>query len=183
MAPRLGGLILGAALLAWSAPPSAARAAELVIEDGLAPDQVAEITHIFIDGVDVGGFALTLDHPYDRIIVHLPDRPTDGTGPRVISYVLCGQTTVRADDGTITERPVNDSGEITDPDGRSFFAYTNGYTAYFLLETDDPVPPSRPNAARAPADVRTHLGPRCPAPIASVPQGFTHQNDRPHATL
>jgi hypothetical protein len=53
--------------------------------------------------------------------------------------------------------PVNDSGEITDADGRTYEAYTAGYTAFFLVDVSE---------GRAPARVAIHLGGRCSAAVA-----------------
>ncbi len=152
----MGAAWVGASLagLAASAIGAPARAAGFVVEDGLAPDQVAETTELFIDGSSVGRFSLTASAPTGRIVVDLPDSAARGW----VDYVLCGHTTVRLPDGTVAERVVDDSGAIENPDGREFFAYTNHYMAFFLLEVAAP--------GRVPARVRTHLGPRCPAPVS-----------------
>jgi hypothetical protein len=142
---------MGAALVALGSP---ALAAQWVIEDGLAPDQVSEVTEIFIDGTSVGRFDLTLASPTGRIVVELPDVPATGW----VGYVLCGRTTVRLADGSLAGHVVDDSGAIENPDGRRFFAYTDHYAAFFLLE--------EAAEGRVPARVRTHLGARCPAPVS-----------------
>ena len=143
--------LMGAALVALGFPALAAR---LVIEDGLAADQLAEVTEVFIDGSPVGRFDLNAAAPTGLISVDLPPAPASGW----VDYALCGHTTVRLADGSVGERVVDDSGAIEDPDGRRFFAYTDHYAAFFLLE--------EAADGRVPARVRSHLGPRCPAPVS-----------------
>jgi hypothetical protein len=150
--PRGRGILCFAVLLAFA--PHVAGAVSFTIEDGLSTDQVAEETHVYIDGVYVGVFRLTASSPDEAIQVTVPDAPQ-------YEYVLCGETTLRMPDGSEETRPVNDSGMLSDADGRSYVAYTRAYSSFFLVDV---------SAGRPPALLRTHLGPRCPAPISDVPR-------------
>lgn len=136
-------------VLLWFAS-SVAQAAEFVVLDQLAPDQVTEDLNLLIDGEPAGGFHLAAGHATDLLRVNAP-----GEGPH--DYVLCGETVVRLPDGDQQTMPVNDSGELTDADGRVYAAYTAAYRAFFLRDVTQ---------GRPPAELRIHLGPRCPAAIS-----------------
>ena len=148
--PRGGVLLCLAASLAPALAPAVARAASFVIEDALSDEQVAEETHVFIDGHAVGSFRLTTDHPAATLEVRVPDaEPHD--------YVLCGETRVRLPGGGEETVPINDSGTLSDADGRVYIAFTRGYASFFLVDA---------TAGRPEAELRTHLGPACPAPVS-----------------
>jgi hypothetical protein len=146
------GILCFAALLVLA--PRIAGAASFTIEDGLSTEQVDEETHVYIDGVAVGVFRLTASSPVNMINVTVPDAPE-------YEYVLCGETTLRMPDGSEETKPVNDSGTLTDPNGRSYVAYTRAYSSFFLVDV---------STSRPPAEVRAHLGPRCPAPVSDAPR-------------
>jgi hypothetical protein len=131
--------------------PCLAGAASFSIEDSLSSDQITEETSVFIDGASVGTFKLSAGNPGSVLRVTVPDAPS-------YDYVLCGQTTVRMPDGGEETRPVNDSGTLSDPDGRLYMAFTEGYVTFFLVDV---------SAGKPKAEIKTHLGPRCPAPVAN----------------
>jgi hypothetical protein len=135
---------------------ASAGAASFTVIDALSPDQIEETTAVFVDGESVGRFHLTLAQPADALHVNVPDAPLH-------EYVLCGETTFRTQDQGEQTRSVNDSGALTDPDGRTYTAYTQNYVSFFLLDTTPDLGRARPFAPP-----QIHLGPRCPAPVSEL---------------
>ena len=131
-----------------------AQAATFTVFDALSQDQVEETTTVYIDGELVGSFHLTLERPSETFKVTVNDAPLH-------DYVLCGETVYRQPGGGTETRPVNDSGALTDPDGRTYTAYTQGYVSFFLLDTTPDLAKGRP-----PAPPQIHLGPRCPKAVS-----------------
>ena len=152
---RLGGLIRGvlAALVVAAATRGAIaqKPISFTILDELSPDEVAEDTTIYVNGERLGGFHLTREQPAAQVLAEI-------AAADHYEYVLCGLATTAAADGAREEHRVNDSGTIADPAGRRFSAYTNAYTAFFLVD----VTPDRPRTA-----ITIHAGPRCIGPIAA----------------
>src|SRR5579875_455245 len=142
---------MAAALLALAAIPAFGqeRVAFSVVDE-LSTDEVSEDTTVYMNGERLGTFHLTQDHRAARIDAEIAaaDR---------YEYVLCGTATTGTGDQR-QEHRVNDSGTIADPTGRIFSAYTQGYTAFFLVD----VTPNRPQTA-----ITIHTGPRCIGPVAS----------------
>jgi hypothetical protein len=159
MTPRCRGALCVAVVFAvvWSvfAPVAvlasgAAGAASFTIEDRLAPDQIIEKISVVIDGASVGAFSLTLDHPADTLHVSVPNADS-------YDYVLCGETTIRMPGGGEETHPVNDSGTLSDPDGRMYRAYNLDNVIFYLGDV---------STGRKKAELKVHLGPRCPVPVA-----------------
>ena len=140
-----------ALLLALPAAPAAAD--RFVIQDALSEQQLTERIAVIIDGREVGVFHLDATHPADTLAVTVPDAP-------VHEYLLCGETLLRRAEGGSENRPVNDSGTLADANGRTYLAYTEGFLTFFLVDA---------TPARPPAELRTRLGPRCPAAISQAP--------------
>ncbi len=126
-----------------------------VIADVLAPSEVEETTMVYIDHQLAGSFHLDAGNKAGSFTVAVP------RAERHV-YALCGRAVTRDADGKTTVHPVDDSGEITDADGRTYEAYTAGYTAFFLVDVSE---------RRAPARVAIHLGGRCSAAVAMSGQG------------
>jgi len=150
---RFGGPGAWWALVCCLVVARPAVAATFTVFDALSQDQIEEITSVYVDGELVGSFHLTLERPSDAFKVTVSNAPLH-------DYVMCGETIYRGADGSRESRPVNDSGALTDPDGRVYTAYTQGYVSFFLVDTTpgrEPVPP------------QIHLGPRCPKAVSDVP--------------
>jgi hypothetical protein len=151
---RLPGLLFLAALLLLSclvgAPLARAAGGAFVLVDELSPEQIEEDITVYLDDTQVGHIHLTREHPADMLHITAAEAPMH-------DYVLCGETLVQDKDGTEKRVPVNDSGSLFDPDGRTFAAYTEYYRAFFLRDITADKPAAR---------IDIHLGPRCPAPVS-----------------
>lgn len=134
-------------------PEAAAQGMDhFVVTDALAPEEVQENTAIYIDQHLVGDFRLDAAHPSGQIAVSVPHAAQH-------AYALCGRAITRGPKGEATHQ-VDDSGVITDANGRSYAAYTAGYTVFFLLDT---------TAGRPASVVLMHRGKRCVSAVASAP--------------
>lgn len=145
--------VLAALSLAASGAITGARAQAtdtFVIADVLAPSEVEETTMVYIDHRLAGSFHLDAGTKAQSFTVAVPSAERH-------QYALCGRAVTRGAEGKTTVHPVDDSGEITDTNGRTYEAYTAGYTAFFLVDVSE---------GRAPARVAIHLGGRCSAAVA-----------------
>jgi hypothetical protein len=152
-------LVLAAfGLVASAVMASGARAQAtdtFVIADALAPSEVEETTMVYIDHHLAGSFHLDAGNRAGSFTVAVPQAERH-------LYALCGRAVTRDPDGRTAVHPVNDSGEIFDANGRTYEAYTAGYTAFFLVDVSE---------GRAPARIAIHLGGRCSAAVAMGGQG------------
>lgn len=125
-----------------------------VVTDELAPEEVQENTALYIDQHLVGSFRLDAAHPAGRIEIAVPHAAQH-------TYAMCGRAITRGTKGETTHQ-VDDSGVITDANGRSYAAYTAGYTVFFLLDT---------TTGRPASVVLMHTGKRCVSAVASRAPG------------
>ncbi len=147
--PRLAAAA-GAFLALIAVAEAAGGTVHLTLIDALSNDEVAEDTTIFVNGEQVAHFRLTPDHRAASVDAEI-------AAASHYEYALCGTATVKAANGEQTERRVNDSGTIADPDGRAFSAFTQNYTAFFLVDVTEDKPHT---------SIAMHLGPRCVGPVA-----------------
>lgn len=130
-------LIAAQLAAAWFliAAPSA-RAARFVVLDQKAPEELAEITRLYIDGSLVATVRLDAATTEARIPVSVPDSPGRQGGAH--DYALCGQITFRNQTGGREIHEVSGQGELPDPDGRAFDALgARDFTLFYLADPTD----------------------------------------------
>ena len=120
-------------LLAAASPASAAR---FVVLDQKAPEELAEVTRLYIDGTLVATVTLDATTTEARIPVSVPDNA--GHGGHAHDYALCGQITFRNGIGGREIHEVSGQGELPDPDGRNFDALgARDFTLFYLADPTD----------------------------------------------
>jgi hypothetical protein len=126
-------------LTATFALPASAAAAEAVfrIRDRLAPDEIAEVTTVYVDDQLVRSFRLDGDAHDITVDVTVPD----GAGEH--HYALCGQLLLRRQDGSTRKQTFAVGGMLSDVGGREFEAFaSDDFTRFYLVETTAGRPPS-----------------------------------------
>ncbi|WP_415490581.1 hypothetical protein [Acetobacter sp.] len=144
--PALAATTIMAAMLARPA-----LAGDFSVTDGKADSEVSEVSRIYLDGKLVATFRLD-DQRQERTV-----RIPTAEGQKQHTYTLCGEITVRTEQGKVETHEISSNGTLRDPDGHHFFALgSSGFTDFYLL---DPTAP----------DIATHSPGRsdvCAAPIS-----------------
>ncbi len=121
-----------------------ADAASFTVTDELAPQEVSENTEIYLDGKLIGQIHLDRDLRSRRIAASV----ADGMGQH--AYALCGDITVRRDDGRVETHEVNSQGVISDVDGRDFEALgASDFTFFYLADQAPDRIPTRASRSRS----------------------------------
>ena len=128
-----------AALFACSLafPASAGRAADFVVLDQKASEELSETTRLYVDGSLVATVHLDRTVSEARIPVSVPD----GSKPagKAHDYALCGEIAFRNRDGNREVHQVSGQGVLTDPAGRTFLALgARDFTQFYLADPTDP---------------------------------------------
>ncbi len=116
---------------------SAGRAADFVVLDQKATEELSETTRLYVDGTLVATVHLDQATTEARIPVSVPDgsRPAN----RAHDYALCGEIAFRNRDGNREVHQVSGQGVLTDPDGRTFLALgARDFTQFYLADPTDP---------------------------------------------
>jgi len=111
---------------------TAARAGDFTVQDGMARQEIAENSRLYVDGTLVATFRLSSDMPDKTQRVHVDDmRMTH-------DYALCGEITIRLPDGRTEIHEVNSEGTLHHPDGHHLVALgTANFTEFFLADLND----------------------------------------------
>ena len=147
---------LSAAVLACSLViPVAVRAADFVVLDQKASEELDETTRLYVDGALVATVRLDQATTEMRVPVSVPDgsRPAN----RSHDYALCGEIAFRNRDGNREVHQVSGQGVLVDPAGRTFLALgARDFTEFYLADPTDP------------AAVQTRYGrsPFCQTPVS-----------------
>ena len=142
-----------AAALAGAAP--GARAARFTVLDQKAPEELAEVTRLYIDGSLVATVHLDATTTEVRIPVSVPD--VGGRGGQAHDYALCGQITFRNQAGGREIHEVSGQGQLPDPDGRAFVALgARDFTLFYLADPTD----------RGAVQIEPGHSPFCQAPVS-----------------
>ncbi|WP_206338652.1 hypothetical protein [Formicincola oecophyllae] len=103
------------------------------VMDERAPNELSEVSQLYVAGRLVATFRLSLNHSRERVMVAVP------AGYENVPYSLCGAITVRGDDGKVTTHRITSDGLLHHPDGRDYEAFMDEeFTRYELLDPNDP---------------------------------------------
>ena len=152
--PRCPDLILAVSLACGVAVPAAVRAADFVVLDQKASEELSETTRLYVDGALIATVRLDQATTEARIPVSVPDQ---GRSKPTHDYALCGEIAFRNRDGNREVHQVSGQGVLTDPDGHTFLALgARGFTQFYLADPADP------------AAVQTRYGrsPFCQVPVS-----------------
>jgi len=109
-----------------------ARAADFTVQDGMARQEIAEISRLYVDGTLVATFKLSPDTPDMTQKIHVDDARLNH------DYALCGEITIRMPDGHTEIHEVNSGGLLHHPDGHRLLALgTQNFTDFFLSDMND----------------------------------------------
>ena len=148
---RAGVAALAALVLLMPAgSASAQEAVQFTILDNLSPGQTEEVITVYIGARNVGTLHVHAGRQADRLVVSVPRAAS-------YDYTLCGKLRVR-EGGRVSEHEINDGGTLTDVEGRTFAAYTEGAAAFYLLDVTE---------GRPVTEVRRDPTRRCAAAVAS----------------
>ena len=129
--------VLSAAVLACSfVIPAAAWAADFVVLDQKASEELDETTRLYVDGALIATVRLDQATTEMRIPVSVPDgsRPANQSH----DYALCGEIAFRNRDGNREVHQVSGQGVLVDPAGRTFLALgARDFTQFYLADPTD----------------------------------------------
>ncbi|MXV44570.1 hypothetical protein GS501_05845 [Saccharibacter sp. 17.LH.SD] len=112
--------------------PDGPTSGSFTVMDERAPDEISEVSRLYINGHLAATFQLDLTHSSAQVTVPIPLGRTD------LSYSLCGAVTMSYNGRTVT-RIVSSDGTLHNPDGRNYEAVGNEhFTDFFLVDPDDP---------------------------------------------
>ena len=118
-------------------PASAGRAADFVVLDQKASEELSETTRLYVDGALVATVHLDQAVTEARIPVSVPDGSRPGN--QAHDYALCGEIAFRNRDGNREVHQVSGQGVLTDPAGRTFLALgARDFTQFYLADPTDP---------------------------------------------
>ncbi len=147
--------LLAAVLACSLVVPATVRAADFVVLDQKASEELDETTRLYVDGALVATVRLDQATTEMRVPVSVPDgsRPAN----RSHDYALCGEIAFRNRDGNREVHQVSGQGVLLDPAGRTFLALgARDFTQFYLADPTDP------------AAVQTRYGrsPFCQTPVS-----------------
>ncbi|NHN88100.1 hypothetical protein [Acetobacter conturbans] len=121
------GFVLMASLI------STAHAAQFIVEDGKAPEEISEISRVYIDGKLAATFELNSQTPEKRTVIKVPDDSATHT------YALCGEIVIQAASGKHETHLVSSEGALHNPDGHVFQAMgAANFTDFYLIDPESP---------------------------------------------
>lgn len=103
------------------------------VEDGCSPDEVSEVSRLYVDEQLVATFRLDQEHATQTAHVETP------MGRTTHSYALCGEITIRRPEGKVEIHQVSGEGVLHEPDGHHLVALgARNFTQFYLADPDDP---------------------------------------------
>ncbi|MCE2574520.1 hypothetical protein [Komagataeibacter sp. FNDCR2] len=131
LSSRLARTLCAALLCVGSATPALAGSFE--VEDGCSPDEVSEVSRLYVDEQLVATFRLDQDHASQTT------RIETAMGRTTHSYALCGEITIRRPGGKVEIHQVSGEGVLHEPDGHHLVALgARNFTQFYLADPDDP---------------------------------------------
>lgn len=126
---QLTGIFLGLTLLA-AAP---AWAGQFTIVDGKAPQEISEVSRVYLDGELVATFVLNDTMSQKTATI------TTAAGRVEHTYALCGEIVIRTPEGRTETHVVSSTGHLHNPDGHVFQAMgARDFTDFYLIDPSDP---------------------------------------------
>lgn len=115
-----------------SACPSLARAGSFTVIDQRAPDEISEVSRLYVDGNLAAVFKLGPD------MSSLTRRIETPAGRVNHDYALCGEITILTEDGRHETHQVSSEGILRHPDGHHFEALgADNFTDFYLHDLED----------------------------------------------
>jgi|GEM_PF-2801341 len=106
-------------------PPS------FTVTDERAPEEISEVSRLYLDGNLVATFRLGLSKAHETQTIALPVGRSD------VDYALCGEITI-VRNGHQETHQVSSEGQLHHPEGHSLDAVgSNNFTDFFLVDYDD----------------------------------------------
>ncbi|GBQ68655.1 hypothetical protein AA103196_2004 [Ameyamaea chiangmaiensis NBRC 103196] len=110
-----------------------ALAGDFTVVDGMAHQEIAENSRLYVDGHLAATFVLNADTPELRRHVGIDDTRLQH------EYALCGEITIRRPDGRSEIHAINSGGVLHGPSGHTLIALgTANFTDFFLADPADP---------------------------------------------
>ncbi len=104
----------------------------LTIIDERAPDEISEVSRLYLNGQLAATFKLNLNHNTEQATIPLP------LGRMSIPYTLCGTITIMQN-GHIETRSVSGEGILHNPNGHIYEAVSSEeFKKFFLINENDP---------------------------------------------
>ncbi|EHH68517.1 hypothetical protein GMO_12870 [Gluconobacter morbifer G707] len=101
------------------------------VTDERAPEEISEISRLYLDGNLVATFRLGLSKSHETQTIRLPAGRLD------VDYALCGEITI-VHNGHQETHQVSSEGQLHNPEGHSLDAVgSNNFTDFFLVDYDD----------------------------------------------
>jgi hypothetical protein len=136
-------------------PAATGRAAEFVVLDQKAPEELSETTRLYVDGSLVATVRLDGNTSEARIPVLVPD--AGGPSGHTHDYALCGEIVFRNRAGAREIHQVSGQGILSNPTGHTFLALgARDFTQFYLADPNDP----------AAAQSRFGRSPFCQTPVS-----------------
>lgn len=108
-------------------------AGQFRVVDEKAPQEISEISRLYIDGDLAATFRLDSNTTHKIAVISTPDGRVEHT------YALCGEIVIRTPDGVTETHNVSSSGVLHNPDGHIFQALgAENFTDFYLTDPDDP---------------------------------------------
>ncbi|QDH15894.1 hypothetical protein E3E11_00525 [Oecophyllibacter saccharovorans] len=102
------------------------------VVDERAPDEISEVSRLYLNGRLAATFRLTLNHTLDETTLPVP------VGRTEVPYALCGEITLLRNGRPVTHT-VSSEGMLHHPDGQHYEAVgDNDFRDFFLVSYDDP---------------------------------------------
>lgn len=115
-----------------SAPPDTVPSASFTVTDERAPEEISEVSRLYLDGNLVATFRLGLSSAQERKVIPLPAGRFD------FDYALCGEITI-VHDGHQETHQVSSEGHLHHPEDHVLDAVgTDNFTDFFLIDYNDP---------------------------------------------
>lgn len=123
----LSGIIIGSIV----SPLHAQTAPNFQVHDTKAPEEISEVSRLYLEGKLVATFRLNLTHTDETKTITLP------LGRTSMHYALCGEITIIHNGHTETHS-VSSAGALHHPEGHLLEAVgTQHFTDFFLVDYDD----------------------------------------------
>jgi hypothetical protein len=130
-------LIAGAICGSFIVPAQSCLAADFVVLDQKAAEELGEITRLYIDGRLIATIRLDAATTEVRVPVSAPD--AKGAPVPLHDYTLCGEIAFRNREGAREVHLVSGQGVLPDPAGRQFLAVgARDFTQFYLVDPTDP---------------------------------------------
>lgn len=144
-ARRSGALLTAAFLAIGMVYAGQAQAGQFSVVDEKAPQEISEVSRLYVDGELAATFILNSDTTQKSETIHTPAGRVEHT------YALCGEIVIRTPEGRTETHNVSSAGVLHNPDGHVFQALgAENFTDFYLIDPTDPdVAQHRPGRAEA----------------------------------